>query len=152
MLPLLTEIPKDPARPLLFIAHSFGGHVLIHALRRSFDNPDKWSNPFASTAGIVFLGTPFRGRHGMLLNDMIKIIKEANPDYQVWPESMELSIPENPFLTENVKRFLEARVGKALIPLSCFYETLPSPVGKVLQSNDRVKSRLRVCLMLRSLA
>lgn len=82
--------------------------------------------------GIVFLETPFRGRRRMLLSDMIKIIKEANPDYQVWPESIKLSIPENPFLTKNVKRFLEARVRKALIPIAYFYKTLPSPIGKIL--------------------
>ena len=88
----------------------------------------------------------------MLLSDMIKTIKEANPDYQIWPESMKFSVPENPFLTENVKRFLEARVGKALIPISCFYETLPSPLGKVLKSNEPVKTRQRVSLMLRNLS
>ena len=152
MLSLLTSLLKDPTRPLLFVAHSFGGHVLIHALRRSFDNPNKWSNPFASTAGIIFLGTPFRGRRGMLLSDMIEIIKEAHPDYQIWSEPMKMSVPENPFLTVNVKRFLEARVGKALIPISCFYETRPSPVGKVLQSNDPVKIRRRVSLMFRNSA
>ena len=124
----------------------------MHALRRSFDNPDKWSNPFASTVGIVFLGTPFRGRRGMLLSDMIKTIKEANPDYQFWPESMEFSVPENPFLIETVNRFLEARVRKALIPISCFYETRPSLAGKVLQSNDPEMTRRRVSLMFESLA
>ena len=151
-LPLLTRIFKDPARPLLFVAHSFGGHVLMYALRRSFENPNNWSNPFASTAGIAFLGTPFRGRRGMLLNDMVRTIKEAHPDYQVWPESMELSVPENPFLTENVKRFLEARVRKALIPISCFYEDSPSPIGKVLQSNYPLEAEKRVSLMRRNSA
>ena len=116
----------------------------MYALRRSFDNPEQWSNPFASTAGIVFLGTPFRGRPGMLLSDMVRTIKEAHPDYQVWPESMEFSVPGNPFLTENVERFLEARVRRALIPIWCFYENSPSPIGKVLQSNDPMEAERRV--------
>ena len=134
-LPLLIKSIKDPTRPLLFIAHSFGGHVVMYALRHSFDHPDRWSNPFVSTAGIIFLGTPFRGRSGTL-SDMIKAIKEAHPEYQVWQETMELSVPENPFLTENVDQFLESRVKRGPIPIQCFYEVLPSPTGKLWQIND----------------
>ncbi|KAH6653380.1 hypothetical protein BKA67DRAFT_503658, partial [Truncatella angustata] len=52
----------DATRPIIFIAHSYGGLVLLQALRRSFDNPKKWSSPFRYTAGLVFFGTPFRGR------------------------------------------------------------------------------------------
>lgn len=144
MLPLLINLLKDPTRPLLFVAHSFGGHVVMYALRRSFDNPDRWLNPFVSTAGLIFLGTPFRGRYGMSLGDMVKTIMEDNPEYQVWPETMELSVPESPFLTEVVKRFQETRVKNNSIPIECFYETLPSPIGKVLQSKDPVKAAKKV--------
>ena len=122
----------------------------MYALRHSFEHPDEWLNPFASTAGLVFLGTPFRGRQGMQLSDMIRRIKEAHPDYQIWQETMDMSVPDNPFLLETVHRFLETRVDKRFIPICCFYETLPSPLGKVLQSNDTGKAAEKVSSMFSS--
>lgn len=116
----------------------------MYALRRSFDNPSRWSTTFASTAGLVFLGTPFRGRYGMSLSDMVTTIIEDNPEYQIWPETMEISVPETPFLAETVKRFQETRVKNHAIPIECFYETLPSPIGKVLQCKDPVKAGKKV--------
>lgn len=117
----------------------------MYALRRSFEHPDKWLNPFASTAGLVFLGTPFRGRHSMPLSDMIKAIKEAHPGHQIWQETMDMSVPENEFLTETVHRFLETRVSKGPIPIWCFYENLPSPMGKVLRNNELGTPKKKVC-------
>jgi hypothetical protein len=111
----------------------------MHALRRSFDHLDKWSNIFASTAGLIFLGTPFRERHGMSLRNMVKTIKKEHSEYQVWDEIMETFIPENSFLTETVDRFLKARVKRGSIPIKCFYEVFSSSVNKVLQINDPIK-------------
>ena len=144
MLSPLKKSYKDPSRPLLFVAHSFGGLVVMYALRHSFDNPAEGSNPFASTAGLIFLGTPFRGRHGIPLREMVETIVRNNPDYQVWPQTMELSVPENPFLTDIVDRFLETRDKRRLIPIMCFYEELPSDLGKSLQSRDPKRAREKV--------
>ena len=136
MLSSLKKYLKDANRPLLFIAHSFGGHVVMYTLRHSFDNPAEGSNPFASTAGLIFLGTPFRGRHGIILDEMLKRINRHNPDYQIWQDTMEQSVAGNPFLRNIVEKFLETRGKRRQIPIVCFYEELPSPLVKVLESKD----------------
>lgn len=78
----------------------------------------------------------------MSLSDMIKAIKEAHPDYQIWQETMDMSVPENEFLLQTVDRFLKTRVSKGSIPIWCFYETLPSPTGKVLQNKKLAENKV----------
>lgn len=120
----------------------------MYALRRSFDFPNEWGNPFDSTAGIVFLGTPFRGRSGHgSLSEMVKTIRQAHPDYQIWQETMEMSVPGNLFLLETVNRFLGTRVARSLIPIACFYEENPSLLWKALGTNDPEKEKEKVSLM-----
>ncbi|SPO07621.1 uncharacterized protein DNG_10316 [Cephalotrichum gorgonifer] len=53
----------DPARPLLFVAHSLGGIFVKEALRRSAacQHPRPHRSIFDSTIGIVFFGTPHSG-------------------------------------------------------------------------------------------
>ncbi|GAW17430.1 hypothetical protein ANO14919_068870 [Xylariales sp. No.14919] len=118
-------------RPIIFIAHSYGGLVLIHALRSSFENRAEWLDPFGHTVGLVFFGTPFRGRQGLSLQQMVEAIAQSNPDIDIYPETMALSVEENPYLDDLVNRFTTARL-KYPIPIWCFYETEPSPVSRVL--------------------
>ncbi|KAH6975574.1 vegetative incompatibility protein HET-E-1 [Ilyonectria destructans] len=47
-------------RPIVFIGHSLGGNVLVHALLHANDE-DKYKYLLEATVGMVFLGTPFRG-------------------------------------------------------------------------------------------
>lgn len=122
----------------------------MYALRKSFDSPKLWTNPFDSTAGLVFLGTPFRGRQRVSLSDMIKTMRKAHPDHQIWQETMETSVPSNPFLLETVSQFLKARVVRSLIPIACFYESLPSPIWKTLRINDPEKEKKKVSLLFSS--
>ncbi|OTB07443.1 hypothetical protein M426DRAFT_251349 [Hypoxylon sp. CI-4A] len=138
---LLSELEgfraNDISRPIIFIAHSYGGLVLLQALRRSFDNPTKWGNPFQSTAGLVFFGTPFRGRkRSPTIEEMANALMEHNPDLQIFSETMTLSMEENPYLDEIVHRYTDTRSLGHNIPLRCFYETMPSPIGKVLMNNE----------------
>jgi hypothetical protein len=106
----------------------------MKALRLSFDSPEKWSNPWSSTVGLVFLGTPFRGRYGMKFQDMVDAAAKANSEGQVWPESLQLALPGNEYLAETVDRFLDARNMTFPIPIWCFFETLPSDVGKIVSA------------------
>jgi hypothetical protein len=110
--------------------------VLIQALRRSFESPNKWLNPFRSTAGLVFFGTPFRGRRGLTLSQIIETVSQSNPDLQIYGETMALSVEENPYLQDIVKQYTKTRCGDHPMPLCCFYETKPSPIGKTLLSNN----------------
>ncbi|KAI0413476.1 hypothetical protein F5X98DRAFT_390791 [Xylaria grammica] len=122
-------------RPIIFIAHSYGGLVLIHAIRSSFENRAEWLDPFGHTVGLVFFGTPFRGRRGLSLQQMVEAIAQSNPDIDIYPETMALSVEENPYLDDLVNRFTTARL-KYPIPIWCFYETEPSPVSRVLGNGD----------------
>ncbi|EMR83515.1 putative nb-arc and tpr domain protein [Botrytis cinerea BcDW1] len=123
---------RNVTRPIIFIAHSYGGLVLMQALRRSFDNPNEWSSPFRYTAGLIFFGTPFRGRKGLTLEEIVEAVAQSNPDpHQIYKETMALSVEENPYLQDIVHRFTETRRVDHPIPLWCFYETKPSPIHKV---------------------
>ncbi|KAK9444491.1 srpk [Metarhizium brunneum] len=94
----------------------------MKALRRSFDNPDKWRHPFRFTAGAIFFGTPFRGRRGLTLVQIVQTAAQYNPDLQIYPETIALSVEENPYLQNIVYQFTETRRS----------ETKPSPIGKTL--------------------
>lgn len=50
------------SRPIIFIAHSFGGLVVQSALVRALTD-DRFSMISSSAAGCLFLGTPFQGKH-----------------------------------------------------------------------------------------
>ncbi|ETS85342.1 hypothetical protein PFICI_03367 [Pestalotiopsis fici W106-1] len=127
---------RDTTRPIIFIAHSYGGLVLMQALRSSFENSNKWSNFFRRTAGLIFFGTPFRGRRGLSLDQIVKAVAQYNPDFEIYPETMALSVEANPYLQHIVDRYTETRRGQHPIPLWCFYETKPSPISKTLRNND----------------
>ncbi|KAM3562111.1 hypothetical protein MY1884_002017 [Beauveria asiatica] len=127
---------SDTLRPVIFIAHSYGGLVLMQAIRRSFENPDKWSSLFRCTAGLVFFGTPFRGRRGLSLAQIVEAVAQHNPDISIYPDTMALSVEENPYLQNLVNRFTETRRGDHPIPLWCFYETQPSPIRKTLRNDS----------------
>jgi hypothetical protein len=103
----------------------------MQALRRSFENPDGWSSPFRYTAGLIFFGTPFRGRKGLTLEEIVKAVAQSDPDLQIYKETMALSVEENPYLQAIVRRYTETRCTDHPIPLCCFYETNPSPIRKV---------------------
>lgn len=122
----------------------------MQALRFSFENPDRWSNPFKYTTGVIFFGTPFRGRQGLSLEQIVEAVAEgelgaentnaadAGSDLLIYSDTMALSVEENPYLQEIVDGFTRTRLGDQPMPLWCFYETCASPVGKVLR-NSKIK-------------
>ncbi|KAG6364552.1 hypothetical protein INS49_006154 [Diaporthe citri] len=54
-------------RPLVFIAHSLGGIVVKEMLASSSNSLDDLENVVASTAAVIFLGTPHRGSPDLAL-------------------------------------------------------------------------------------
>ncbi|KAI9899277.1 hypothetical protein N3K66_005738 [Trichothecium roseum] len=89
---LQQERKANPDRPLIFIAHSFGGIVLKVALdnsRRSQHQP-QYLNVYSSTKGIVFLGTPHGGARALrglspnseLLENLRKVFLQMLEDDQ----------------------------------------------------------------------
>jgi hypothetical protein len=92
----------------------------------SFDRPEEWLHLFASTIGLIFLGTPFRGRAGMSQSDMVnRAIVNLNRD-QVHGKTLDLAVPDNEYLRQTVESFMETRHTSSPILLWCFFETFPS--------------------------
>lgn len=92
----------------------------------SFDSPEEWLNPFASTIGVIFLGTPFRGRGGMSQSDMVKRALVNLSEDQVHGKTLDLAVPDNEYLRQTVELFMETRHTSNPIPLWCLFETMPS--------------------------
>ncbi|OCK73868.1 hypothetical protein K432DRAFT_472063, partial [Lepidopterella palustris CBS 459.81] len=135
LLELHVEREEFPYRPLIFVAHCFGGLVVLKALRQAFDNTRKWPGIFASTAGLVFFGTPFRGTEGMKQSEMIEAaLSRYRPD-QIQGESLRILVPGDEFLQDSVDRFLETRSEPHPAPVACFYETKSSNVGAIVGSS-----------------
>ncbi|KAH7109609.1 hypothetical protein B0J11DRAFT_401476, partial [Dendryphion nanum] len=65
-------------RPIIFIAHCFGGLVVLKALLEAQHDNDL-RGIFASTTGLVFFGTPFRGAEGM---SQMEMLEAARREYQ----------------------------------------------------------------------
>lgn len=98
-----------------------------------------WGNSFQFTAGLVFFGVPFRGRGGPPIEVWVKKINENNKKdstFQIWSETMSASVPGSQYLEEIVSRYLETRVCENPIPVSCFWEAFPSPVGRLWGEQD----------------
>ncbi|KAH6981105.1 hypothetical protein BKA56DRAFT_550966 [Ilyonectria sp. MPI-CAGE-AT-0026] len=82
LIALEAERREEPLRPVLFIAHSFGGIVLKEMLRRSHDCYSTQSHlygVFESTIGMIFFGTPHAGAdpRGLVLSIAEKAIRAA---------------------------------------------------------------------------
>jgi hypothetical protein len=76
----------------------------------------------------------------MPLEEMVQAAIAATCEDQVWPDSLKISLPGNPFLMETVDRFLDARNRSYTVhpvPLWCFFETLPSDVRKLVRANSQ---------------
>ncbi|EUC40594.1 hypothetical protein COCMIDRAFT_41092 [Bipolaris oryzae ATCC 44560] len=88
LLRALKQQRKDvPFRPLVFIAHCFGGLVVIKALLEAEQYQNEWSGLFASTTGLVFFGTPFRGTEGMNQMEMLEAARRGYHDEQLPEEN-----------------------------------------------------------------
>ncbi len=79
---LETERRSQPARPLVFIAHSLGGIVVKEALRRShgFETyHNHLRQIYESTAAVIFFGTPHGGAdpRGLLEHIAEKVVRVA---------------------------------------------------------------------------
>lgn len=84
--------------------------MVISALLQSFKEPDKWDNPFDQTAGLIFFGTPFRGRNRNLgIDEMVQRIREAHPDAVIWKKTMDMVVPESKIREDLVEGFMNAR-------------------------------------------
>lgn len=128
-----------PFRPLLFVAHCFGGLVVLKALLEARHDEREWTGIFASTTGLIFFGTPFRGAEGMSHVEMLAAAQsEYEPD-DIQPEVLRILEPGNEFLQELVDGFCKTRVLANSARVACFYELKLSNVGRIVGRLDRMR-------------
>ncbi|KAH8728360.1 hypothetical protein GQ44DRAFT_824189 [Phaeosphaeriaceae sp. PMI808] len=126
-------------RPLLFVAHCFGGLVVLKALLEAEQYPSDWPGVFPSTTGLVFFGTPFRGAGGM---NQMEMLEAARCEYndQVQPTALDVLQPGNAYLQEVVDGFLKKmRSQTDKTQIACFYELKASDVGKIVGGQSRTR-------------
>jgi hypothetical protein len=95
---------------------------------------------FASTTGLIFFGTPFRGAEGMSQVEMLAAAQREYEEDEVQTDILKILEPGNEFLQEVVDQFLKTRrqVNKAQV--ACFYELKSSNVGRIVGKVDRTVS------------
>ncbi|KAF2023966.1 hypothetical protein EK21DRAFT_15121, partial [Setomelanomma holmii] len=67
-----------PLPPLLFIAHCFGGQVVLKTLLEAQQSASEWPGTSASTTSFIFFGTPFCGAEGM---SQVEMLAAAQREY-----------------------------------------------------------------------
>ncbi|KAF5003679.1 hypothetical protein FDECE_9789 [Fusarium decemcellulare] len=117
-------------RPLIFVAHSFGGIVCKAAIIKSRNNPEPHLRSiFEHTRGIAFMGTPHRGSW---LADWARIpahvlgqVKSTN--YSL----LDVLQTNNQYLESIQDGFLsmlrQVRESGRDLQITCFFEELPMP-------------------------
>jgi hypothetical protein len=101
---------------------------------------DEWPGIYASTTGIAFFGTPFRGAGGLNQDEMLRAAYREYDQDQVQGTTLGVLQPGCDYLVELVQSFENARIRwqQHEAQIACFYETKSSNVGKVVGKEDRI--------------
>ncbi|KAI1092264.1 hypothetical protein F5B19DRAFT_210405 [Rostrohypoxylon terebratum] len=112
-------------RPLLIVAHSLGGLVVIHGLLHANCTENLKYIP-RNTAGFLALGTPFRGTEMQSLAAIVTQCLKFLGSHDGLTADLNL---DNDHLADKVNDFcvLKNQLG---IPSYCFFELLKSDYGK----------------------
>lgn len=120
------------SRPLIFIAHCFGGLVVLKALIEAERFPQDWPGIYSSTTGVIFLGTPFRGAPELTQSEMIQAAESLYRD-EVQGEILRIHDPGDELLLEMVHIFEKIRdKSPKKAQIACFFEQKPCNVKAVL--------------------
>ena len=109
-------------RPLIFVAHSFGGLVVQSALISARVN-QRFGKISRALAGCLFIGCPFRGTEAVSLLSTVTSMAGNNQDI------LNLLRPGNQELAVLQKDFMQLY---SSVPMVCFYERLKSELGKTM--------------------
>ncbi|KAF4635759.1 hypothetical protein G7Y89_g2352 [Cudoniella acicularis] len=128
---LRSKRKKRPSRPLVFICHCFGGLVVQKALCIAKLHDKRWPGIYASTTGVVFLGTPHRGTGTMLTTTvLLEAIARARKVHSAVLNALH---KESEVLTDLVNEFTSVcSDADYALKLYCFFETMSSKVLKIV--------------------
>ncbi|KAG9657517.1 hypothetical protein KCV03_g10180, partial [Aureobasidium melanogenum] len=121
-----------PFRPLVVVAHCFGGLVVLKALLDAYHDTKEWQGIFQSTTGLVFFGTPFRGAEGMSQSEMLQAALSEYEEEEVHTEVLRILDPGNELLQDLVDSFGKTRSLPNRAQVACFFELQPSNVGAIV--------------------
>jgi hypothetical protein len=155
---------EHPFRPLLFVAHCFGGLVVLkvgflrelsdpamtkglQALLDARQHESEWPGVFTSTTGLIFFGTPFRGAEGMSQVEMLAAAQREYQQDEIQPEVLRILEPGNEFLQDVVDQFGKTRGLANRAHVACFYELKSSNVGKIVGKEDRTVGQGQSCAL-----
>ncbi|CAG8979288.1 hypothetical protein HYALB_00012671 [Hymenoscyphus albidus] len=139
LLTLRRERKEFPLRPLIMIAHCFGGLVVLKALLKAQYYKDEWTGIFESTTGLVFFGTPFNGSEGMKQSEMLEAAQREYNEDQTQTEVLRVLEPGNEFLQDLVDSFCKTRLQADKARVTCFFEMKPSNVGVIVGGQGRIR-------------
>ncbi|KAF2716087.1 hypothetical protein K431DRAFT_29724, partial [Polychaeton citri CBS 116435] len=125
-------------RPIIFVAHSFGGLAVISALRYAASSDDEpRSNIYKSTTGLVFFSTPFRGWGELVSEELLRTAKKKFGKGQVFEKDLRIRENGDKYLREIVDGYLEV-VGKSSEKpkVACFYEQRPTAIASIVDKTQ----------------
>jgi hypothetical protein len=102
----------------------------MQALLDAHHEDSKWPGVFASTTGLIFFGTPFRGAEGMSQMEMLTAAQSEYQKHEIQADTLATLQPGNEFLQDVVDQFGKTRRQAHKAQVACFYELKPSNVGR----------------------
>ncbi|KAK1760821.1 hypothetical protein QBC47DRAFT_368295 [Echria macrotheca] len=118
----VSDLVERGPRPIIFIASCFGGLLLAEALTRAGQYRNPYRNVLLSTAGIVFLGTPFRGSDASQQAEWQTIVAGVMGD-RPSKQLVQALKESDPQLRKLTQTFAELAGDDSLrLPAVCFYE------------------------------
>ncbi|KAH8726768.1 hypothetical protein GQ44DRAFT_158670 [Phaeosphaeriaceae sp. PMI808] len=140
LIALRRERKASTKRPLIFIAHCFGGLVVLKALLDAQEGDTEFPGVVSSTVGIVFFGTPFRGARGLNQVELLDAARREYDDSEIDAETLHVLQPGDEFLQDLVDRFTKtrARMMKSC-KVACFFELKESNVGRIVGKEDKMR-------------
>ncbi|KAI9778144.1 MAG: hypothetical protein M1839_008353 [Geoglossum umbratile] len=129
----LSKLRAGKTRPIIFLGHSLGGLVIKQALIKSAGYNSHGRHPtlgeiYASTKGVIFLGTPHRGSDKEGLGEVVS--KVAKFSFRQPNEQLLQTLRPDSHILEN-QRDQFTTISKDL-PIVCIREELPTAIGMIV--------------------
>jgi tetratricopeptide (TPR) repeat protein len=128
-------------KPIVFIAHSFGGIILEEALT-SAAIADQYKHILNATTGIIFLGTPFRGstsvEQASLIADAANVL-----GYDSSKTLLSSLTPTSQRLAELLSDFTKTAIAENL-RIVCFFEQVKTVIVRNMGLLSRATKRIIV--------
>ncbi|KAJ0418390.1 hypothetical protein BJY00DRAFT_314952 [Aspergillus carlsbadensis] len=122
------ELGSDADCPIVFIGSNFGGLIIAQALVRAHEEPASYGWILRSLAGVLFLGTPFRGVELIKVNRALVVMRRV----ATGGESLDAlrflqKLADEQVGEETTREFTRlTRMDSLCIDTHCFSETMPT--------------------------